>query len=89
MSLKMDSEYISAWLKGAMHTKKKLESDVKDARRWRYTQREGYFSLYYPCRGDYTYQVGIQLADASVNQAITGRGRTLEEAIDNALAKEY
>ena len=62
----------------------------KDAERWRYTQREDYFYTgpYNNYRKFTGYSVGIQPKGATVNESITGRGRTLKKAIDKALEQE-
>jgi len=64
-------------------------SDTQDAARWRYTQREGYFSCG-PCSTDgdwYGYSVGIQKKGDSVNLSVQGRGASLAEALDEALCQ--
>lgn len=70
----------------------------KDALRWRYTQREGYFECGpFDTDGDYCgHSVGIlKYTDAPggrrrqlpLNQCVEGRGDSLEEAIDAALER--
>lgn len=76
--------------------------DARDAARWRYQQRKGFF-VCGPCDtdGDFTgYSVGIEpkipeglhwrerAKYGGVNQWITGHGKTLKKAIDDAIAKE-
>lgn len=65
------------------------EALERDAARWRFTQREGYFyttNEYIHSTTGLTWAVGIQAESASVNESILGRGETLCEAIDAALA---
>lgn len=62
----------------------------RDANRWRFTQRKGYFECGpWDTDGDFTgYSVGIQKKGMSVNASIRGTGNTLKKAIDEALKKE-
>jgi hypothetical protein len=66
-----------------------IRSLKEDAARWRYTQQKGYF-VCGPCRtdGDWGgYSVGIQPTNMTpIYKCIQGRGETLQEAIDMAIA---
>lgn len=70
----------------------------RDAARWRYTQRPGYFVVY---KDDSTVAVGIEPKipplthwrdhrkfHPGLTNCVQGRGRSLAEAIDNALQAE-
>lgn len=64
----------------------------KDAERWRYTQRTGYFvcgPYSYSTNGDWMgYSVGTKGPNEPINPNVKGHGKTLQSAIDDALSKE-